>query len=248
MSSATEAAEFTIDISAGTIKSASGYYIGNTSSSSNQTLSSTTTAYTNTISYNNAGYVDIIASCGNYLRYNTDGYFRYYKSSSYDRQKAIQLYKKVTVPVSEPIDPRMTFASQSVNLFIGDTFTQTVDTDSDGEVTYSITPAEGVATIDGSTGEVTALGVGTAVVTATVDATSSYNVGSAYYTLIVKARPGDIDNNGTLDSADLAALVQILIGGDTTGCDLDAADVNNDSTVSIADLTALVNLLNEVEE
>ena len=97
ISSNTEAAEFTIDISAGTVKSKSGYYIGQTSDA-NGLQSSLSTVYTNTISYG-SGSIDIKSSGNAYLRYNTGTNngtrFRYYKSASYTNQQPIQLYKKV---------------------------------------------------------------------------------------------------------------------------------------------------------
>ena len=89
-------AVFTIDVQAGTIKSASGYYIGNTSNS-NSLQYSTTDVYTNTISIDNDGNAVIVSSGGAYLRYNSDpkqDRFRYYKSGSYTDQSAIALYKK----------------------------------------------------------------------------------------------------------------------------------------------------------
>ena len=92
----TEAAEFTIDAFEGTIKSASGYYIGQ-NSDANGMLSDLSTEYKNTLSVNN-GVADIVSSGGAYLRYNaTSGQdrFRYFRSSTYTSQKAIQLYKKV---------------------------------------------------------------------------------------------------------------------------------------------------------
>jgi len=92
----TTASEFTIDVTAGTIMSASGYYIGQTSDA-NGLASSNTTAYTNTISFDEDGNANIVSG-GAYLRYNSasnQNRFRYYKSSSYTAQKAIQLYKKV---------------------------------------------------------------------------------------------------------------------------------------------------------
>ena len=93
---ATDAAKFTIAKSGNdyTIKSASGYYIGNTSNS-NTLASNADTAYTNSISLNN-GDVNIVSSGGAYLRYNPSSgqtRFRYYKSSSYTSQLAVQLYK-----------------------------------------------------------------------------------------------------------------------------------------------------------
>ena len=93
----TTASEFSIDVTAGTIKSASGYYIGQTSDA-NGMQTSLETAYTNTISFDESGNANIVSSVGAYLRYNSASNqtrFRYYKSSSYTGQKAIQLYKKV---------------------------------------------------------------------------------------------------------------------------------------------------------
>ncbi len=93
----TNAAKFTIAKATDgyTIKSASGYYIGQTSDA-NGLNASTSTAHTNTISIAD-GNANIISSGGAYLRYNaTSGQerFRYYKSTSYTGQKPIALYKK----------------------------------------------------------------------------------------------------------------------------------------------------------
>ena len=92
--STTTAAEFTIDAAAGTILSASGYYIGR-ADDTNGLTTSTSEAYANTISFD-SGNANIVAAGGAYLRYNaTEGQtrFRYYKSTSYTNQQAIQLYK-----------------------------------------------------------------------------------------------------------------------------------------------------------
>ena len=98
----TAAAEFTIDMTAGTIKSASGLYIGQTSDA-NGMQSSAETAYTNTISIDEVGNA-VVVSSNAHLRYNNasnQNRFRYYKSASYSAQKAIQLYKKVeTLPAN----------------------------------------------------------------------------------------------------------------------------------------------------
>ena len=177
VSSTTEAAEFTIDTSTGTIKSASGYYIGNTSSSTNQTQFSTSTAYTNTISYNSSGYVDIVSSAGCYLRYNTSGYFRYYKAASYSNQQAIQLYKKVSSGSGTTLtDPTLSFASSSVSVTAGSTVTNTATTNSTATVTYSSSDTS-VATVS-SSGVITGVAAGTCTITASVAATSTYNAKS----------------------------------------------------------------------
>ena len=79
-----------------TIKSASGYYIGQTSNA-NGLKSNTSTTYSNTLTINNDQSINFVSG-GAYLRYNaaSNQYrFRYYKSSSYTGQKAICLYKLV---------------------------------------------------------------------------------------------------------------------------------------------------------
>lgn len=78
-----------------TIKSKSGYYIGN-NSDSNSLTSSTSTKYDNTITLNTDKSVQIVGKGKSVLRYNaTSGQtrFRYFKSSTYTNQKAIHLYK-----------------------------------------------------------------------------------------------------------------------------------------------------------
>ena len=94
-SNTTAASEFTIEKSGNnyTIKSASNKYIGNSSNSNNLTASDS--ALSNTITIN-GGNADIVSSGGAYLRYNAgndQARFRYYKSSSYTSQQAIQLYR-----------------------------------------------------------------------------------------------------------------------------------------------------------
>lgn len=96
----TESAKFTIaPMSEGegySIQSASGQYIFRSSNSNG--LDSNNVEQANTISFNNDGSVNIVSG-GAYLRYNSTANqtrFRYFKSSSYANQKAIQLYKGIT--------------------------------------------------------------------------------------------------------------------------------------------------------
>ena len=87
-----DAAIFTYDATAKTLKSASGKYIGKTAYSNGIDVSETN-AYTNIISIDEDGNAVITASGECVLRYNSTSdqkRFRYYKSG----QKAIQLYKK----------------------------------------------------------------------------------------------------------------------------------------------------------
>ena len=92
-SEATQAAEFTINVDEGTIKSASGLYIGK-NANSNGLDANAETQYENTFAITNDEAV-ITASGGCTLRYNYASdqlRFRYYRNG----QQAIQLYKFVS--------------------------------------------------------------------------------------------------------------------------------------------------------
>ena len=101
--STTNAAKFTIAAASGgySIQAASGKYIGYGSNGNG--LTSSDSPLVNTIAFN-GGNIDIIGSGGAYLRYNANSgqeRFRYFKSSTYTGQQAIQLFKKTasaTVP------------------------------------------------------------------------------------------------------------------------------------------------------
>ena len=121
----TVAAEFTIDVTEGTIKSASGFYIGR-NTDTNGMLTNATTTYANTFSIDDDGNADIVSSGGAYLRYNSDSgqtRFRYFKSSTYTGQKAIQLYKFVADVATETVTVTSagyaTFASTNALDFTG---------------------------------------------------------------------------------------------------------------------------------
>ena len=94
--STTNAAVFTIDVTAGTIKSKSGYYIGVSSNSNGLKQTDDEDTYSHTFSIDGSRNAVIKAdfeSSTMYLNYNSDANqtrFRYYKNAS---QKAIQLYK-----------------------------------------------------------------------------------------------------------------------------------------------------------
>ena len=104
-----DAATFTIDVEEGTIQNKSGLYIGSTEDV-NKLLTNNETAYTNTLSIDDEGNAEIVASSGTHLRFNPSNnngkWFRYFKSSSYQNQKAIQLYKLV-----EPENITLTISS-----------------------------------------------------------------------------------------------------------------------------------------
>ncbi len=87
------------------IKSHSGYYIGGEATDKNglKQSSSTSAQYKNTITFN-SGNVHIVANSGTVLRYNyTSGQdrFRYFKSTTYTSQRAIQLYIRKSRTVND---------------------------------------------------------------------------------------------------------------------------------------------------
>jgi len=118
-----DAASFTIDVTAGTILSASGFYIGQTSDANG--LKQSTDAYTNAISIDADGNAVIVASGKPYLRYNANSgqeRFRYFKSSTYANQKPIALYKKEgsapVVTVAAPTLPEAQTFEESLTVAI----------------------------------------------------------------------------------------------------------------------------------
>ena len=65
-----------------------------------------------------------------------------------------------------------------------------------------------------------------------------------YFTFKANLLLGDVNNDGSITIADVTALVNIILGKDTTGLyNHAAADVNRDNSITIADVTALVNII-----
>ena len=119
---ATNAATFTIAPMTGgySIQAKSGLYVG-WGSDSNNGLSSQAEALQNTLSFSSEG-IDIKGSAGAHMRYNdNDKRFRYYKSSSYSQQKAIQLYKR-SAPAAPAVMHTITFLNND-----GNSYTQEVE-------------------------------------------------------------------------------------------------------------------------
>ena len=108
-----DAYKFTISAVTGgySIKSSSGYYIGQTSDT-NGLASSDSSVYTNTINLGDDNTINIVSG-GAYLRYNTASNqtrFRYYKSTTYTGQKAICLYRSETIT-----ETNYTFSNMKMN-------------------------------------------------------------------------------------------------------------------------------------
>lgn len=56
-------------------------------------------------------------------------------------------------------------------------------------------------------------------------------------------QPGDVDGNGTVSIADVTALIDYLLSGNSDLINTQAADVDGDSNISISDVTALIDKL-----
>ncbi len=120
----------------------------------------------------------------------------YYNSSSprflnyTSKQTAVQLYKKVSgdTPVvpDQPVAVKLSFPQDSYSVMLGDSFeAPELTASAEGlAISYESSKPE-VAEVNALTGEVTILGIGSTVITATSEATEDYLAGEASYTLIV---------------------------------------------------------------
>ena len=54
---------------------------------------------------------------------------------------------------------------------------------------------------------------------------------------------GDVNGDGIIDIEDVTALITLVLTGNDTGIDRDAADCNNDGSWDVADVTALITLV-----
>jgi hypothetical protein len=184
------ASTFTITAKEGgySIKSASNYYIGSTSSNGLRT--STSDIYANCIEFNVQGNVLIgDGSSSYYLYFNTSANrFRFYASG----QKAIQLYKLVntTTPVLTPSDLALTGAPVALSFDLNTNSSPQVihyTTSSTGAVTVSGGDGYVTTSVSGNTITVTPTAVTPSAQTITVNqaADETYAAGSATFTVTI---------------------------------------------------------------
>lgn len=189
---------FTYNAAAGTLKSASGYYIGKINTSNGMNISATE-PYTHTITIDNSGNAIITSTNvtnGPSLRFNSASNqkrFRYYGSG----QQAIQLYKK------DSTDPTLLVSTNALQLtdipydgsstsgtftLTGTHLTQNVTMTFSGAEGFSIDPSTSpIVPVDGSVSQeytVTYNGNSTSEVTATV----TFTCGDLTETVTVTAK------------------------------------------------------------
>lgn len=100
----------------------------------------------------------------------------------------------ITYSAGDPTkqDAGMSFPEVSYDVVLGDEFSAPLLTKAtDAEVAYS-SDNDAVATVDASTGAVTIVGAGTAVIKATAEATTEFNAGAASYTIVVMKKVASI--------------------------------------------------------
>ena len=94
----------------------------------------------------------------------------------------------------------------------------------------------------------TTLSVGTHTLTWTYSKDSSYDPDGDFFAirqvyLLTPVTRGDVDDNGTVNIADVTALINYLLSDDSSGINLTAADCDNNGNISISDVTTLINFL-----
>ncbi len=190
VTSATEAATFYIDPTAGTIQAKSGKYIGVTSNSNGLKTSDDADAYSHTFSIDNDGNAVIAAVFDQStmsLRYNAasnQARFRYYKDNG---QQAIQLYKLA----NEAIKPAAGLAwdpAEDIELTVGGDFTapallnpNNIDA---AEITITSSNTN-VATVTNGVVALVAEATGTTTITATFAGNDDFKPATVSYKITV---------------------------------------------------------------
>ena len=186
VSDQTDDAAFFIDPEIGTIKSASGKYIGVLSNSNGLKQSEKIYTYKNAFSIDDNGNAVIAAvfdGANMTMRYNSgsgQNRFRYFGSG----QQPIQLYKKAEVAKA---NPQLTFDQTAVEAIKGDDFTApALSNNHDVTVSYE-SSATGKATVNAETGEVTLNNAGEVTIYAVSAGNDEFRESYAKYTITISA-------------------------------------------------------------
>ena len=101
------------------------------------------------------------------------------------------------------------------------------------------TTDEKVAVVDAN-GEVTAIGVGEATITATT--TDGSNL-SASCAITVLPTPGDVNNDAVINVTDVMTVASYILGRTVDVFIFEAADITEDSKINITDIVGIVNII-----
>ena len=97
---------------------------------------------------------------------------------------------------------------------------------------------EKVAKVD-ENGIVTAIGVGEATITATLEGTEIKDT----VVVTVEATDGDVNNDALVDVADVTATASYILGDEVDPFIVVAADINADGKINVTDIVLLVNII-----
>ena len=97
---------------------------------------------------------------------------------------------------------------------------------------------EKVAKVD-ENGIVTAIGVGEATITATLEGTEIKDT----VVVTVEATDGDVNNDALVDVADVTATASYILGDEVDPFIVAAADINADGKINVTDIVLLVNII-----
>lgn len=185
---------YSIKISGGTNN---GKYVGQGSNANGMKIQASALANTLSIASNSA----TIISGGAYMRFNanTDQMrFRYYKSTSYTKQKAVQLYKLDESSI-DPNESKITLDLSSSMMKVETTLTLNAETSGTGTTITWESSDINVATV--ADGVVTALKAGTTTITAT------FGTASASCKILVNPEHSGTSANDPLTIAEAKAAI-----------------------------------------
>ena len=115
--------------------------------------------------------------------------------------------------------------------------TATTDAATNKAILWTSSDAK-VATVNAD-GLVTAVGVGQATITATIEGTEIADT----LVVTVEATDGDVNNDGEVDILDVTATAAYILGDEVDPFIFAAADLNLDSKVNVTDIVYLVNII-----
>ena len=220
---------YSIKISGGTNN---GKYVGQGSNANGMKIQASALANTLSIASNSA----TIISGGAYMRFNanTDQMrFRYYKSTSYTKQKAVQLYKLDESSI-DPNESKITLDLSSSMMKVETTLTLNAETSGTGTTITWESSDINVATV--ADGVVTALKAGTTTITAT------FGTASASCKILVNPEHSGTSANDPLTIAEAKAAIDAGFTCDAYVKGIITAKTFNSSykdyTVTVVDDTA----------